>query len=201
MLLESIWRLDAEIIDRTDQLLPVITALTRLPGFTPTRYDFNQHGSWRSFDPELACVDGLSQRVQLLRIESIDPSHFAIITMGKNGDAPTALCALPAQPWRPLVAQWPTLMQDTITSRAMLTSSTWRDELTAACGDALVTAVGLANAFTPQQTPPLWRGAELPQDITERSSPGVNIWCFADLALDQLVPSQRELLLALARAL
>lgn len=200
MLLESIWRLDAEIIDRTDQLLPIITALTQLPGFAPRRYDFNQHGSWRAFDPELACVDGLSQRVQLLRIESEDPTHFALITMGKNGDAPTALCALPEQPWRTIVDQWPSLLRDTITSRAMLTSASWRSQIITACSDPRASAIGIANAFSPDQFPAAWRDLDLPQ-ASHKATDDAQIWCLGDVDLQRLSPSERSSLLALADAM
>lgn len=125
-MLELMCPLSPALIDSSYMVKPLLELLDALPGFSPSRYDINQHESWRSFNLEKTHVDALSQRVQLLRVQGADPSHLAMLSLGKRGETPTLVVRTPDAPISALLGALTPLV-DTIPMRWLtITSEPWR---------------------------------------------------------------------------
>lgn len=131
-MLELMCPLSPAIIDSSYMVKPLLELLDTLPGFSPSRYDINQHESWRSFDLEKTHVDALSQRVQLLRVQGADPSHLAMLSLGKRGEIPTLVVRTPDAPIAALLGALTPLV-DAIPMRWLtITSEPWRQAVSQA---------------------------------------------------------------------
>ncbi len=75
-------------VDDGETMGALIALVDALPGLELTRYDLNQMEHWRSWDPQTATIDALTQRTQVIRAEGSGVFFFAL---GKHGETPTAM--------------------------------------------------------------------------------------------------------------
>jgi hypothetical protein len=86
--LEIVAIFSAGAVDDGETMDPLIALVDSVPGLELTRYDLNQMEHWRSWDPQTATIDALTQRTQVLRAEGSGVFFFAL---GKHGETPTAI--------------------------------------------------------------------------------------------------------------
>lgn len=65
----------------------LFAVLDELEGLGLSRYDLNHMEHWRTWEPERAMIDGLTQRTQVIRAEGQGNFFFAL---GKHGEIPMA---------------------------------------------------------------------------------------------------------------
>ncbi len=92
-MLEIVAIFSAGAVDDGETMGPLIALVDALPGLELTRYDLNQMEHWRSWEPERATIDALTQRTQVLRAEGAGVFFFAL---GKHGETPTAMVRVEA---------------------------------------------------------------------------------------------------------
>lgn len=153
-----IWRLGGGALDEAARVRPILEEFEALPGFSPARYDLNQHGSWRSFDVEKACVDALAQRTQLVRVEGRSPGQVAMVAMGKHGEQPTVMVQLRVEIREgaaEVAARWPGLFERAPLLEALVTSPSWRAALVevGAIAGAQQAHPGAWHAWAPDREP------------------------------------------------
>jgi hypothetical protein len=126
---EMIWELDGAqgALNEARRVAPVLEQVLYVPGLRPVRYDLNQSLSWRGYDVELALIDVLTQRTQLVRIEGEEAGVGCYLATGKHGEVPTAIFLLPGEvSTGEVLAQWAQVFGKTEVQRAVLTSAAWR---------------------------------------------------------------------------
>jgi hypothetical protein len=85
---------------RVQALLAIATTLP--PRWS--RYDLDLMGNWRPFSVERACIDALTQRTAMLRIEAEGGGALAMLAMGKRGEPPSLLVRFAADSDAPCLA-------------------------------------------------------------------------------------------------
>jgi len=83
-MIEVMWKLGEGRVVEVARMRGVLRGLERVPGFQPARYDLNQHGNWRAWSVELAAVDALNEKVQIVSVEGAggpDAGGIALVAM------------------------------------------------------------------------------------------------------------------------
>ncbi|MFU8805949.1 MAG: hypothetical protein ACNA8W_19205, partial [Bradymonadaceae bacterium] len=126
--MDMIWELEGGPL-RTESVARVLVEeIEATPGFEPRRYDMNQRGVYRDYDRDHLVVDTLTQRTQIVRIESSTPGELAVVATGKHGEQPVMMMK-----WSPthddplqVTARWDEVFERLPLGRALLSSPGWQ---------------------------------------------------------------------------
>ncbi len=176
-------------LDRTQSihhLRAIIHLMLDLPSFNPTRYDLSHHESWRTFDPEKVCIDALSQRIDLIRIQGTSPSQLAMITNGSPDIPPMFMVSFPEDNLSAtslqdiLLRPLPTLPPF---KWLAVTSSSWKTSCSSSpllSGTSSRIPLAVTLAIPQTHTPTSLQQLKLATPITTRTvEPNINLWTLA----------------------